>query len=154
MLWTTTIYASYRCWNVEQNCRFSVLPVFFTSFWFEEEKIDIIVPCSGFLIFGPSIRPLSLALIILSFNFLASSGTEPHAAVDVKGLLAKLQRTGILSALNVNSRRDETGGGDSPNRSVTPPIPSEHRGEVTERLPRPPTDLKSFSMRALRMLVC
>uniref|UniRef100_A0AAF5PPU5 CID domain-containing protein n=1 Tax=Wuchereria bancrofti TaxID=6293 RepID=A0AAF5PPU5_WUCBA len=80
----------------------------------------------------------------------ASSGTEPQASVDVKGLLAKLQRTGILSALNVNNRRDETGG-DSPNRSVTPPIPSEHRGEVTERLPKPPTDLKSFSMRALRI---
>lgn len=85
--------------------------------------------------------------------FLASSGVESQATVDVKGLLAKLQRTGILSALNSNNRRDETGG-DSPNRSITPPIPSEHRGEVTERLPKPPTDLKSFSMRALRMLVC
>uniref|UniRef100_A0A915PXY4 CID domain-containing protein n=1 Tax=Setaria digitata TaxID=48799 RepID=A0A915PXY4_9BILA len=80
----------------------------------------------------------------------APSGNEAQATVDVKGLLAKLQRTGILSALNANNRRDDTGG-DSPNRSVTPPIPSEHRGEVTERLPRPPTDLKSFSMRALRI---
>ncbi|VDK75640.1 unnamed protein product [Onchocerca ochengi] len=80
----------------------------------------------------------------------APSGTEPQAPVDVKSLLAKLQRTGILSALNANNRRDETGG-DSPNRSITPPIPSEHRGEVTERLPKPPTDLKSFSMRALRI---
>lgn len=82
--------------------------------------------------------------------FSAPSASEQQPTVDVKGLLAKLQRTGILSALNSNARRDETGG-DSPNRPVTPPIPSEHRGEVTERLPKPPTDLKSFSMRALRM---
>ncbi|EFO22115.1 hypothetical protein LOAG_06367 [Loa loa] len=78
------------------------------------------------------------------------TGSEPQGTVDVKGLLAKLQRTGILSALNANNRRDGAGE-DSPNRSVTPPIPSEHRGEVTERLPKPPTDLKSFSMRALRI---
>ncbi|VDM97555.1 unnamed protein product [Thelazia callipaeda] len=80
----------------------------------------------------------------------ATSGNEPQPTVDVKGLLAKLQRTGILSALNAHNRRNEPNE-DSPNRPATPPIPSEHRGEVTERLPKPPTDLKSFSMRALRI---
>lgn len=72
--------------------------------------------------------------------------------MDVKGLLAKLQKSGIFSVLAARKNwQDE--GGDSPNRPATPPIPSEHRGEVTERLSKPPTDLKEFSMRALRMLV-
>lgn len=68
--------------------------------------------------------------------------------MDVKGLLAKLQRSGILSTLT--SKKEDNTQRDA-NRSPTPPIPSEHRGEVTERLPKPPTDLKKFSMRALKM---
>uniref|UniRef100_A0A915B7G7 CID domain-containing protein n=4 Tax=Parascaris TaxID=6254 RepID=A0A915B7G7_PARUN len=76
----------------------------------------------------------------------ASSSKEQ--SMDVKGLLAKLQKSGILSTLT--SKKEDKTQRDA-NRSPTPPIPSEHRGEVTERLPKPPTDLKKFSMRALKI---
>lgn len=75
-------------------------------------------------------------------------GSEQQSTLDVKGLLAKLQKSGILSAISNN--RKETTDNDLSHRSITPPIPSEHRG-VTERLPKPPSDLKDFSMRALKM---
>lgn len=79
---------------------------------------------------------------------------EKKPAVDVKELLANLQKRGILSSLKgttTSSSRKEESGGDSPSRSATPPIPSEHRGEVTDRMPKPPSDFKNFSMRALKM---
>uniref|UniRef100_A0A183EZE8 SAP domain-containing protein n=1 Tax=Gongylonema pulchrum TaxID=637853 RepID=A0A183EZE8_9BILA len=78
---------------------------------------------------------------------------QPAApTVDVKVLLAKLQRTGFLSSLKASNKGSEAGAtDDSTTRPVTPPIPSVHRYEVTEKLPTPPTDLKSFSMRALKM---
>ena len=90
-------------------------------------------------------------ITIREFLFLEANKDAP---VDVKGLLAKLQKSGILSSLKagaVTSARKEETGGDSPNRAATPPIPSEHRGEVTDRLPKPPSDFKNFSMRALKM---
>ncbi|VDK17429.1 unnamed protein product [Anisakis simplex] len=86
-----------------------------------------------------------------------STGASKEPTMDVKGLLAKLQESGILSALN--AKKDDKAASNSTkntsqrdyNKSPTPPIPSEHRGEVTERLPKPPTDLKKFSMRALKI---
>lgn len=82
------------------------------------------------------------------------SGNGEQPSLDVKGLLAKLQKSGFLSfnnASNASNAQKEESGKNSPPRAVTPPIPSEHRGEVTERLPKPPTDLKNFSMRALKI---
>uniref|UniRef100_A0A0N5AWT2 CID domain-containing protein n=1 Tax=Syphacia muris TaxID=451379 RepID=A0A0N5AWT2_9BILA len=79
---------------------------------------------------------------------------EKKSAVDVKELLANLQKRGILSTFNKatkpSSKKDESRA-DSPNRSATPPIPSEHRGEVTDRMAKPPSDFKNFSMRALKI---
>lgn len=80
--------------------------------------------------------------------------TEKKPTVDVKELLANLQKRGILSfskATASTSSRKEESGSDSPNRVATPPIPSEHRGEVTDRMPKPPSDFKNFSMRALKI---
>uniref|UniRef100_A0A183UVF6 CID domain-containing protein n=1 Tax=Toxocara canis TaxID=6265 RepID=A0A183UVF6_TOXCA len=77
----------------------------------------------------------------------SSAPKEP--TMDVKGLLAKLQKSGILSTLS--GKKDESSAQRETNHSPTPPIPSEHRGEVTERLAKPPTDLKKFSMRALKI---
>ncbi|MFH4978327.1 hypothetical protein AB6A40_005036 [Gnathostoma spinigerum] len=112
-------------------------------------------PCYELLRHMPRVGPSASGMGVSSQRSCADQGADQNTVtMDVKGLLAKLQKSGFLT-VNVNNKKNEgpsvRGGSDSPNRSPTPPIPSEHRGEVTERLPKPPTDLMKFSMRALKI---
>jgi len=69
--------------------------------------------------------------------------------LDVKELLSKLQKSGILKQLAKTEEpsTSKTLAASSPARGASPPVPSNHRLDIIERRPNPSTAMKEFNMR-------